>query len=300
MTATNEIYNISAELGCSPVRDAPMCEYTTFRIGGPADLLVNPDTDQKVAHLLKICHFYNKSVLILGRGSNILISDKGFNGVVICTSALEYCMYIGNGIIECGSGVRLAYLCNFALAHGLSGIEFASGIPGSAGGAAYMNAGAYNGEMKQVLLSCNHITEDSCFGKLEGGELDLNYRKSAYSINGFFITGIRIQLQKDNKADIKDRMTGILNHRSEKQPLDYPSAGSIFKRPQTCYAGELIEKCGLKGKSIGGARVSEKHAGFIVNTGNATADDVLRLIEVIQNTVFKDTGIALETEIKFA
>jgi UDP-N-acetylmuramate dehydrogenase len=182
---------------------------------------------------------------------------------------------------------------------GLSGLEFAYGIPGSAGGSAFMNAGAYGGEMKNILLSCNHVSKKAVIGTLNSNELGLSYRHSIYRTNGFMITGIKIQLEEKSKSEIKDKMNDVLEKRRQKQPLDLPSAGSVFKRPENRFAGELIESCGLKGFSVGGAAVSQKHAGFIVNTGQATYDDVYELVKIIKDTVYKNTCVVLETEIQF-
>lgn len=299
MTAFEELYGLAAELNCFASKDAILSDYTSFKIGGPAGLLVKPDSDLKVSCLIEKCRVLGLKYLILGKGSNVLISDLGYNGIVICTSELNRCNYLGNGIIECSAGAMLSKLCNFALENGLSGVEFAFGIPGSVGGAIYMNAGAYGGEMKDITIKCNHITQNSCFGSFENNEINFDYRSSVYCENGYFITGLLVQLSKGDKKAIKTRMIELGNLRKEKQPYEFPSAGSIFKRPTGYYAGALIEACGLKGKRIGGAMVSDKHAGFIINTGNATANDVLELIETIKETVFHEKGVSLETEIKY-
>ncbi len=299
MTAIDEIITAAAGLGCAASKAVPMSEHTSFKIGGTADLVVRPNSDKNAALILKKCHLLELSAIILGNGSNVLVSDEGIRGVVILTSDISYCKINSDGIIECGSGVNLSHLCNFALENSLSGLEFAYGIPGSTGGAAFMNAGAFNGEMKDVLLSCNHISKDYNIGTLAGSELELGYRESAYSHNGYFITALYIRLTKDNPKDIKNRMADNFNKRLKMHPLDFPNAGSVFKRPHDNYAGKLIQNCGLMGKSVGGAMISNKHAGFIINTGGATAKDVLTLIEIVKDTVFKEMGIVLETEIKF-
>ena len=299
MTIINKIYNTAISLGCTAIKNVPLCDYTSFKIGGPADLLVKPDTLEKTAHLLEECRLLDVPYFILGRGSNLVISDSGFKGAVICTSELNYCAHKGDGIVECGAGLKLWSLCKFACEEGLSGLEFAYGIPGSVGGAAYMNAGAYDGEMKNVLRACSHIDAELKVGTLENQHLCLGYRTSVYKTNGYFITGVRVQLKYDDRSTIEEKMNCIMNNRKEKQPLDFPSAGSVFKRPEGNYAGALIEMCNLKGHCVGGAKISEKHAGFIVNTGQATADDVKKLVGTVKDTVFKKTGIMLETEVEF-
>ena len=205
---------------------------------------------------------------------------------------------LDDDFICCGSGVTLAKLCNEALKYSLSGLEFAWGIPGSAGGAIYMNAGAYSGEMKDVVTSCTHIDKQGKFRTYKKEKLNFSYRNSIYSKSDYIITDITIKLKKDDYESIRKRMDDFMDRRKSKQPIDIPNAGSIFKRPEGNFAGTLIEKCGLKGKTIGGAQVSTKHAGFIVNNGNAKCEDVLNLIEFIKEKVMKETGILLECEIK--
>lgn len=299
MAIFNEISNTALALGCAVIQNAPLSEYTSFKIGGPAQLLIKPDTIEKTAVLLNMCRSLDIPCFVLGRGSNLVVSDSGFKGVVICTCELDSCEHKGDGIVECGAGLKLGTLCKFALEEGLSGLEFAYGIPGSVGGAAYMNAGAYDGEMKDTLLACNHLDANSTIGTFKHQQLNLGYRTSIYKTNGFFITSVRLQLRCDNKRNIEEKMNRFMNNRKEKQPLEFPSAGSVFKRPEGSYAGALIEMCSFKGYCVGGAMVSEKHAGFIINTGRATAEDVKKLIEIIQDTVFKKSGIVLETEIEF-
>ncbi|MEI6578692.1 MAG: UDP-N-acetylmuramate dehydrogenase [Eubacteriales bacterium] len=299
MDSVDKLLNIAIGLNCAALKAAPMNEYTSFRIGGPVDLLIKPNSSVNFQHLLHECRLLELDYLVLGKGSNVLVSDSGIRGVVFCTTELNNCEYIGDNIIECDAGVGLSSLCNFALENEFSGIEFAYGIPGSAGGAVYMNAGAYGGEMKDVLLSCNHLTTNASFGSLEGNALDFSYRNSAYSSNGCIITSLQLRLHKGDRNEIKSRMNEIWESRKDKQPLEFPSAGSIFKHPKDRYAGAIIEECGLKGRSIGDAEVSVKHAGFIVNKGNATAHDVLKLIEIIKETVLSEKSIRLETEIKF-
>ncbi len=217
---------------------------------------------------------------------------------MIYTGKLTSVKLTGGLTINCDAGVSLSRLCNFALENSLTGLEFAFGIPGSAGGAAYMNAGAYGGEMKDVIVSCTHITPQGIIENVEASSLGFGYRKSVYSDNGCVIISIDVSLMLGCKQKIKSEMLDIIEKRRLKQPLEYPSAGSVFKRPEGYYAGALIEQCGLKGRSVGGAQLSEKHAGFIVNRGGATCEDVKRLIEIIKENVYSCFGVMLETEIK--
>lgn len=298
MASIEKLLKIADELECEAYKSAPMKEYTSFRIGGPADLLVIPDSSIKLQRLLKECRSSGLKTFVIGKGSNILVSDLGIRGVVFCTSELNKCELTGDRTLECYAGASLSALCNFALDNELSGLEFAYGIPGSVGGAACMNAGAYGGEMKDVIFSCCHITPDNNFDSIYRDNVRFSYRDSVYSTNGCIITSLCLQLSLGDKREIRQKMNEVLELRKDKQPLEYPSAGSVFKRPKDNYASALIDECGLKGKRIGDAEVSVKHAGFIVNKGNASASDVLRLIEVIQETVIREKGIVLETEIK--
>jgi UDP-N-acetylmuramate dehydrogenase len=261
--------------------------------------MVTPSDDASLAQIIKACKEENIKPFILGNGSNTLICDEGISTVVInmCRENAEI-RYLGDGMIECDAGVKLIRLCNFALEKELTGLEFAYGIPGSAGGAAYMNAGAYDGEMKNVLVSCTHIDTDGNVGEISGEELKLGYRTSVYEHNGFIITKLRLQLEKGDAEEISAKMKDLLQRRKDKQPLEYPSAGSAFKRPVGYFAAALIDQCGLKGYSIGGAQVSEKHAGFIINKGGATADDVMKLIAYVKKTVFEQKGVDIEPEIR--
>ena len=295
----DKIYSLAVELGCKAEKDVPMCEYTTFRSGGNAKLMVTPDSDENLAKVVAACHAEGIRPLIVGNGSNMLVSDDGIDNVVIntCRSNAR-AIYLGDGIIECDAGLTMSKLCNFALENSLTGLEFAFGIPGSAGGAAYMNAGAYGGEMKDVLVSCTHIEPDGTIGELSGEGLHLGYRTSAYEKNGFIITKLRLSLKEGDRTEIKAKMQELLKRRKDKQPLEYPSAGSTFKRPEGHFAGQLIEECGLKGKSVGGAQVSEKHAGFIINKGGATSRDILDLIDFVKETVLREKGVTLEPEVR--
>ena len=295
----DKIYDYAKSIGCQAQRDVPMSKYTTFRIGGNAAVMLTPTTDEQLASIIKKCKEENIKPFIIGNGSNMLISDNGLDTVVINMCRPEPKIELVNGdTVVCDAGATMSKVCNFALENGLTGLEFAFGIPGSAGGAAYMNAGAYGGEMKDVLVECRHIDSDGNFGSLKGEELGLAYRTSAYEHNGYIITSLVMKLSKGNKDEIRAKMQELLQRRKDKQPLEYPSAGSTFKRPEGYFAGALIEECGLKGYSVGGAQVSEKHAGFVINKGSATAKDVLSLIKYIQDKVFSEKGVMLEPEVR--
>lgn len=280
-------------------RDILMRGFTTFQIGGPAAFLFQPDTKEKLQCILKSCGETGVKTFILGNGSNLLVSDKGFDGAVVCLTRLNQCAVSGESVIECEAGVSLFSLCRFAADNSLSGLEFAYGIPGTVGGAVYMNAGAYECEIESAVALCNSM--DACGNELtrDRSRLSFEYRKSIFMTGGEIITDVVLRLRPGNREEIRAGMESFFNRRKASQPLDYPSAGSVFKRPLNDYAGRLIECCGLKGTKAGGAQVSDKHAGFIVNTGSATSDDVLKLIEIIQEKVFTQTGISLETEIKY-
>lgn len=299
MVNIENIKQLAIDNGCEFRENEPMSRYTTFKIGGNAQLLVFVPNISALKAILMQCDEEKIPVFILGKGSNLLVSDKGIEGVVIkLDGGFKKITLVDDDTVYCGAAASLASVCRFALENGLSGLEFAWGIPGSAGGAAYMNAGAYGGEMKDVLINCNHITKSGETGSLSGEELKLSYRHSVYCENENIITGISLRLHKDSKAEINRRMDDYMQRRKDKQPLDYPSAGSVFKRPEGYFAGTLIQDSGLKGASVGGAMVSTKHAGFIINTGGAKCSDVLSLIEHIKATVKDKFGVELECEVK--
>lgn len=295
MTSFEELKRIAISCGADVCEDEPMSRHTTFKIGGPADIYIKTSDENAVLKIEGFCADNGIPILALGNGSNLLVSDKGIEGAV-----LRYC---GGSIrregekIVCPSGIPLRNLCEEARDMSLSGLEFAYGIPGTVGGAVYMNAGAYGGEMKDAVLSSEHSDKGKrvCF---KGAELEFGYRKSAYTGKKFIILNAVFSLKTGNKSEIEAKMADLMNRRKTKQPLDMPSAGSVFKRPEGHFAGTLIEKCGLKGLKSGGAMVSLKHAGFIVNAGGATCDDVLRLVGKIQDEVMRRAGVALECEIK--
>ena len=255
-------------------------------------------TLSKLSAILKECRDSDINYMILGNGSNVLASDDGFRGVVIRLDGdFRRISLVDDTTIYCGAGATLASLCKFALNCGLTGLEFAWGIPGSVGGAVFMNAGAYGGEMKDVVYSVSHMDKEGNIGRTEKDALDFGYRTSVYRRNQCIITGVTLKMKSGAPDDIRAKMDDYLGRRTEKQPLEYPSAGSVFKRPEGAFAGALIEQCGLKGASHGGAQVSEKHAGFIINKGGATAHDVKSLIREVQTEVAEKTGYTLECEL---
>lgn len=279
--------------------DEPMSKHTTFKIGGNARLMLFPESEEQTASVIKECRADSIRYIVIGNGSNLLVSDDGIDAVVIQMSkGMSQVKLIDDETIYAQAGAQLMKVCRFALENGLSGLEFAYGIPGSCGGAAFMNAGAYGGEMRDVLYRCDHIDENGDMGFLEGDDLNLSYRHSAYYDNGCTVTGLYMRLKKDNPDDIKARMEDFFSRRKDKQPLEYPSAGSTFKRPEGYFAGALIEECNLKGMKQGGAQVSTKHAGFVINTGGATCKDVLELCKKVSDTVKEQKGVNLEMEIR--
>ena len=283
--------------GVDFLRDAPMKNYTTFRIGGPADILITAKSINELKEILLILKSENMPYMILGNGSNLLVRDEGLRMALIKLSGDFKEIGTKESTITCGAGVTLSKLCTFAHSNSLSGLEFAFGIPGTVGGAVYMNAGAYGGEMKDVLTEVTFLTKDGEILTKSVDELSLSYRYSIFKETGDIVLSARFTLSQDSKEEIKARMDDFMNRRVTKQPLEYPSAGSVFKRPEGAFAGALIEQCNFKGYSIGGAQVSEKHSGFIVNRGEASCQDVLDLILLIQNTVREKTGFELEREI---
>lgn len=298
MERLSQIEEIAKKHGCGILHSEPMNKHTTFHIGGPADLFIYVSSMEALQLIKKSCGEEKIPCMICGKGSNMLVKDSGIRGVVLKLGSEFESISCEGTTITCGAGASLAALAVFAQKKGLSGLEFSYGIPGTVGGAAFMNAGAYGGEMKDVMVSCSHVDSRGEIGSYSGEKLQLSYRKSVYSGLDYVITSAKFELSQGEPQKIWERMKEYMSRREAKQPLEYPSAGSIFKRPEGQYAGTLIEQCGLKGIQIGGARVSEKHAGFIVNTGGATCEDVESLIHLIQETVEKKTGYFLECEVR--
>lgn len=295
----NRICEYVKNEGISYIENEPMALHTTFKIGGPARLAVFPKNENEISDVIKKCKEENVRYMVVGNGSNLLVADEGIDAVVILLGKdFGEVKLIDDTTIFAEAGASLMKVCRFALENGLSGLEFAYGIPGSCGGGAFMNAGAYGGELGDVMFRCDHIDQDGNKGSLEGDDLKLAYRHSAYYENGCVITGAYFKMQKADKEEIKAKMDGYMSRRRDKQPLEYPSAGSTFKRPEGNFAGALIEQCGLKGTSVGGAEISTKHAGFVINKGGATCKDVLDLCKKVADTVKAEKGIDLEMEVR--
>ena len=277
--------------------DEPMAKHTSFRIGGPAKRMAFPKTREQLVVLMGFLQDAGVKPLLIGNGTNLLVADKGLDTVVIDTSAeLSHIELTDEGEIAADAGVSLAKLALFAWKNGLTGLEFAHGIPGTLGGGVVMNAGAYGGEMKDVVTSVTYLDEG--LSVRETDDAGFSYRHSRFSDTGCIVLGAEVSLHEDDPDAVRERMRSLAERRRSSQPLDMPSAGSTFKRPAGGYAAALIDEAGLKGCAVGGAQVSEKHAGFVVNRGGASFDDVLRLIEHIQNEVYRVSGIELEPEVK--
>ncbi len=290
-----------SDKGLKILKDEPLCRHTTFRIGGSADLFIEVFDLSQLTLLIEYIKSNNIPFFLLGNGSNLLVSDAGFRGIVIKLSGeFKDIKLLDEEKIECGCGVSLAKVCVFAMQNSLSGLEFAWGIPGSCGGAVYMNAGAYEGEMSNLIESSKYLNFlENKVQIVSKKDMHFSYRKSLYTDKNHIAVSMTLKLLRDKKEKIKEKMRININKRKSKQPLDFPNCGSVFKRPgDGYYVGSMIEKCGLKGKSFGGAMVSPKHAGFIINTGNATCEDVVRLICYIKKTVLKTFGVLLECEVK--
>ena len=289
------------EEGCPGLElreDEPMSRHTTFRIGGPAALMALPRTVGEVKAAVKAARALGVEPFFLGNGSNLLVADGGYPGFVVKLAGdFDQIREVNRGL-EAGSAVLLSRLSNALLGRGLTGLEFAGGIPGSVGGAVTMNAGAYGGEIAQVLESATFLDESGEVRTLPASECGFGYRKSIFSDRKCLILKARFHLEQGDPAAIRARMEELAAKRREKQPLEYPSAGSMFKRPPGHFAAALIDQCGLKGLTVGGAQVSEKHAGFVVNRGGATCADVLALVDQVKEEVLRQTGVELEMEVK--
>lgn len=275
-----------------------MNRHTTFKVGGPCSVFISPKKNE-IPKAIKLCQEYDVPYIILGRGSNVLFSDKGYSGVVIEMGEANNDITVDDTVITAGAGATLAAVAMKAYENELSGFEFASGIPGSIGGGLYMNAGAYGGEMKDVVVFAEAMDINGNLITVECEDMDLSYRHSAFMVRDLIVMSVTIRLNKGDKAEIKALMDDFNGRRRDKQPLNYPSAGSFFKRPEGNYAGKLIEDAGLAGLRVGGAAVSSKHCGFIINVDNATSDDIIELMKKVQNEVKKQFGVDLEPEVKF-
>lgn len=276
----------------------PLKNHTTFKIGGPADLFVCPRNLPELSYTMKVLHKWGLEATILGGGSNVLVLDKGVRGILVCTTSLRHKLSEKDGLITAAAGRTLKEVSQFAYGKGLTGLEFAIGIPGTIGGAIYMNAGAYGGEMKGIVTKVRTVDLTGQIREYTNEECHFDYRKSLFQENGEIIAEIDMQLAPGNRDDILATMEDLTFKRESKQPLEWPSAGSTFKRPPGYFAGTLIDETGLKGLSVGDAQVSEKHAGFIINKGDATAQDVLDLIKEVQRRIKEAHGIDLEREVQ--
>lgn len=279
--------------------NVPMSSYTTFKTGGNADIMLCPTSTEELRNIVKFFYESKTPYYVLGNGSNLLVSDSGLKKPVIYIGRNFNSIEQFDDCITANAGAYLSTIAKKACEASLSGFEFAAGIPGTLGGALIMNAGAYGGEMKDVVEAVSFIDPSGDEHVVSGEEMEFSYRRSALSDTDCIITGASLKLHYGNKSDIAEKMAELAAKRREKQPLEYASAGSTFKRPMGYFAGALIESCNLKGKTIGGAQVSEKHAGFVINKGNASTKDILELINYIRETVYNTHGVILETEVKY-
>ena len=279
--------------------NVPMAQYTSFRAGGKARMMVIPADAEQLSAVLGVLSGSGVQYMVLGNGTNILVKDSGYDGVIVkIGSGFDYVRQEGCRLV-CGSGTRMSVAAKAALEGGLSGFEFASGIPGFTGGAVFMNAGAYGGEMKDILRRAKIVSKDGSHEfYMTADELEMGYRHTKLHDTGDIVTEVEFVLEEGDRRQIKEKMTELMEKRNSRQPVNFPSAGSFFKRPEGYFAGKLIQDAGLKGLSVGGAQVSELHSGFIINRGGATATDILQLMEMIQARVFDEFGVRLETEVR--
>lgn len=291
------IDQLQNEFGGALRRNVPMRDYTSFRIGGAADAVLFAQSEEQLVRAVRLCKEAGERYLVVGNGSNLLVSDRGVRDLVIMIRDAFSQVSFSDETMTVGAGMRLTAAAQAAAGQSLSGLEFAYGIPGLVGGALAMNAGAYGGEMAQIVQSVRILEPDGEIHEFSNEQMEFGYRKSALK-NGRIALSATLLLHRGEEEAIRARMAQYKSARQEKQPLSFPSAGSVFKRPEGHFAGALIENAGLKGVSVGGAQVSEKHAGFIVNTGTATCQDVLELIKLIQKRVLEQSGVQLETELR--
>ncbi|WP_295089249.1 UDP-N-acetylmuramate dehydrogenase [Ruminococcus sp.] len=296
MINISELTVLCDKLGCKITPEAPLNEYITFRFGGPCRALISVNSASSSAELIKFLKGNGIKYGILGRGSNVLVPDEGFDGVILHFGSDFSNIEVNCNTLRCDAGALLASACVRAQQLGLTGMENLFGIPGTIGGALYMNAGAYGSEMKDVVYSAEYIDENCNICNILSNNMELSYRKSLFSGTDKVITSVTLKLEKGNPDEIMKAMSECMAKRKSKQPLEYASAGSTFKRPEGSYASLLIDECGLKGFSYGGAMVSEKHSGFVINKGYATCSDVLELCERVKKIVNEKTGYKLELE----
>ena len=278
------------------LRDEPMKNHISFKVGGPADFLVLPDNREELLAVLACCRDNALPFYLMGNGSNLLVRDGGYRGVIIKTRRLDKISVDGD-VVTAEPGALLKDVAQVALEHSLTGVEFASGIPGSIGGAVVMNAGAYGGEMKDIISEIEVVTETGALRTIPVADCAMGYRKSVVQENPWYVVRVTLKLTPGDFDAIQAEMDDLNHRRVSKQPLEYPSAGSTFRRPEGYFAGKLVQDCGFKGYSVGGAQVSEKHSGFVINKDNATAADILALIGEIQAKVKADFGVEMRTEV---
>lgn len=299
MNRTNVIHLLEKKINREYIiEDEMMNKHTTFKVGGPADLYVIPRSEEELVYAIEVCKSQNVPYYVIGNGSNLIVTDKGFRGVIIEVYRQMSDITVEGNCITAYAGALLSKIANTALEHGLTGLEFAHGIPGALGGAVTMNAGAYDGEMKQVLESATVIDDKGQVRTLSSDELELEYRKSIISRLGYTVIKATMRLEDGDKEAISAKMKDLMQRRRDKQPLEYPSAGSTFKRPVGHFAGKLIMDAGLRGYQLGGAQVSEKHCGFVINKDHATCQDILDLIHYIQEEVKSKFDVQIEPEVK--
>ena len=279
--------------------DEPMKQHTTFKIGGPADYFLVPETGEEVGEIIKICRKTDTPYFILGNGSNLLVGDGGYRGAVIQVYRNMSAVTVEGTTITAQAGALLSAVAAAAKNASLTGFEFAGGIPGTVGGAAVMNAGAYGGEMKDVLVEVTVMDAEGKIFAISAEKLELGYRTSVIKKAGYIVLEAKIRLKEGDQEAIRERMKELTIQRTTKQPLEYPSAGSTFKRPEGYFAGKLVMDSGLRGYQVGGARISEKHCGFVINAGDATAKDVRTLMDNVRDIVYEKYGVTLEPEVKF-
>lgn len=285
------------------LEDEPLSNHTSFKVGGPAKYLVYPKTISEIISIIELCEKNNMPYYVMGKGSNLLVSDKGYEGTIIKLNAEFSNINISQlskeeYLVRAQAGISLAKMAKFLANNGLAGFEFAAGIPGTLGGAVTMNAGAYDGEIKDIIIGATVLDKDCNLINLSKEELELGYRSSIIQKEGYIVLEVEFVFNKGDSDEIFAKIIDLNNRRRDKQPLEYPSAGSAFKRPEGNYAGKLIMDCGLKGYSIGGAQVSTKHCGFVINKGSATATDVSDLLNHIKKVVYEQFGVPLEQEVK--
>ena len=281
------------------MKDEPMKKHTTFRIGGPADYFVTPESKEEIQAIVELCKKEEIPYSVIGNGSNLLVGDKGYRGVILQIFKKMNQIRVEENKIYAGAGALLSKIAATALSESLTGFEFAAGIPGTLGGGVAMNAGAYGGEIKDCIVSAKVLTKEGERVVLKKEDLQLSYRNSVILQKGYLVLEATFSFEKGNPAEIQEEIKELNKRRREKQPLEYPSAGSTFKRPEGYFAGKLIMDAGLRGFQVGGAQVSEKHCGFLINAGGATASDVMELIRQIQAKVKEQFGVTLEPEVKF-